>query len=392
MAGSLLRCWGMRVLVAFDKFKDALTAPAACEIAREVLSQARPDWSLETCPLADGGEGFATILTSAAGGEWHPVDVTGPRERPVRSGFGLVELERLPDAARAMLQLPGVNRLGVIEMATASGIESLHPKERDPWQTTSLGTGEAIRAAFAAGAEAVLLGVGGSATNDVGIGALDALGWQAQNAAGDPVSVLTPSGWSEIASFQPAIKTLPPIRIACDVANPLLGERGATSVFGPQKGLLPADQDALESEVVRVAKLLGQAAGRPGRETTPGAGAAGGIAYGFLVAAEAQLVPGFDLVEAWLGIESKLAVCDLVITGEGRFDQSSLEGKGPGSLLRRARTAGKDVWILAGAITLDAPPPNASVLAITPEGMALPEALRLASENLATALRRKLVE
>lgn len=378
----------MRVLIAFDKFKDALTAPAACEIVREILAAEKPAWELDLCPLADGGEGFATILTTAAGGTWQEQEVIGPRGQPARSGFGMIDVDRLPDSARTMLDLPSARRLGIIEMATASGLESLAPEERDPWQTSSIGTGQAVAAAIAAGAEAILLGVGGSATNDLGVGALSALGWQAVNTEGEPIAQLHPAGWSELAGFKTPPSGLPPVRIACDVANPLLGERGATAVFGPQKGLKPGDFDALESEIARAASLLGDATRRPNLEATPGAGAAGGIAFGFLTAAGAQLVPGFDLVEEWLGIGPKLAEADLVITGEGRFDQSSLEGKGPGSLLNRATSAGKSVWVFAGALDCPKPPESAQLHAITPPGMSLPEALRTAPENLTRAVRQ----
>lgn len=382
----------MRVLIAFDKFKDALTAPAAVEIAREVIAEVQPDWSVETCPLADGGEGFASILTAAAGGTWHEVEVRGPRGAPAASGFGLVDTTTLPASARSRLAIPGVRKLAVIEMATASGLESLAPADRDPWQTDSLGTGQAIAAAAAAGAEAVLLGVGGSATNDLGVGALTALGWTPLNAAGEPIRQLAPAGWRDLVGFAPTDRTLPPIRIACDVANPLLGPRGATAVFGPQKGLRSEDLVRLEGEITRVAGLLAHATGRPGLESTPGAGAAGGIAFGLLTATDARLVPGFDLVEDWLGIEAKLADADLVITGEGCFDQSSLEGKGPGSLLKRAETAGKAGWIFAGAVRLDPRPAHLRITAITPEGVSLSDALRTTPQNLARCLRQALLE
>lgn len=380
----------MRVLIAFDKFKDALTAPAACEIAREVLADLRPDWSTELCPLADGGEGFATILTAAVGGVWHPFTVTGPRGQPVESGFGLVEMAQLTDSAQTQLGLPGVRRLGIIEMATASGLESLAPAERDPWQSDSLGTGQAIQAALRAGAEAILLGVGGSATNDLGVGALQELGWTPVTANGAPIRQLAPIGWRDLAGFEPAAGPPPLIRIACDVANPLLGSRGATTVFGPQKGLRPDDLSALEAEVARVSTLLGQAAERPGLESTPGAGAAGGIAFGMLTALEAKLVPGFDLVESWLGVAEKLADADLVITGEGRFDDSSLEGKGPGSLLQRAHTAGKSVWVFAGAVDLSSPPPDARVHAISAKDLPLAQALAETPQSLERTLREAL--
>lgn len=378
----------MRVLIAFDKFKDALTAPAACEIARRVLAELQPDWDLEPCPLTDGGEGFARILTASRGGEWQDARVSGPRSQPVESGFGLVDLAALPDTVQQHLGLPGVRRLGIVEMASASGLESLAPAERNPWLTDSRGTGEAIMAAFHAGAEAVLLGVGGSATNDLGLGALHALGWIAVTVDDQPIRQLAPVGWGDLAGFRPPAKSLPPLRIACDVANPLLGDRGATTVFGPQKGLPPGDRDTMENEIARVAELLGQAAARPGLEATPGAGAAGGIAYGLLTAADARLVPGFDLVEGWLGIAEKIAAADLVITGEGRFDDSSLEGKGPGSLLYRARTQGKPVHVFAGAVEGGTPPPGTEMHVITPPGWTLPQALAGAPANLEASLRR----
>lgn len=382
----------MRVLVAFDKFKDALTAPAACAIAARALATAQPAWPVTTCPLADGGEGFAPILTEAAGGSWQSVTVTGPRGVPTSAGFGLAKIERLPAAARKRLNLGSVaGKLAIIEMATASGLQSLAPDERDPWHTTSHGTGELIAAARAAGADAVLLGVGGSATNDVGLGALVALGWRAETKSGETVALPYPHTWADIVRLVPPADAPPVLRIACDVSNPLLGERGATAVFGPQKGLRAEDFPALEAAVGRMAGLIAAAAARPGLETTPGAGAAGGIAYGLLTAARAQLVPGFDLVEEWLDLETKLAEAELVITGEGRFDASSLEGKGPGSLAARAAAAGKPVWIFAGAVELPADIPETwRVEAITPIGMPLPAALAAAESNLAATLARTL--
>ncbi|MFZ9683477.1 MAG: glycerate kinase, partial [Cephaloticoccus sp.] len=170
----------MRALVAFDKFKDSLTAPAACASAVEALALPHPGGSGAACPLTDGGDGFAAILTHAAGGEIHTARVTGPRGAWVEAAFGLVALKSIPPAARALLHLPPTlpadATLALIEMATASGLALLAPDERDPWQTTSRGTGELIAYAAKLGAQAVLLGVGGSATNDLGLGALGALG------------------------------------------------------------------------------------------------------------------------------------------------------------------------------------------------------------------------
>lgn len=389
--GIAVRVRRMRVLVAFDKFKDALTAPAACEIATRVIAGARPDWETGSCPLADGGEGFATILTAVAGGQWVEREVTGPIGRPCSAGFGLVKVSALPVPARDQLALGDARTVAVIEMATASGLQSLNPEERDPWQTDTRGTGELIRAAAEAGADAILLGVGGSATNDLGLGALTALGWQARRADGSAIGAPCPATWADIASLHPGDVSLPAVRIACDVANPLLGDRGATAVFGPQKGLKADDFPQLETQMTRLAGLLGNAAGRPGLEMTPGAGAAGGIAYGLLAAADARLVPGFDLVEAWLDIGPRLAAADLVITGEGRFDASSLEGKGPGSLALRAAAAGKSVWVLAGSVDLPQAPEGCEVSAISPPDLALLDALRATAANLELTLREKIV-
>ena len=380
----------MRVLIAFDKFKDALSAPAACEIARDVINQSHPEWTTDLCPLADGGEGFASILTDAAQGVWHEVTTIGPLRTPCQAGFGLVEVARLPANVQQRLDLGSASRLAVIEMASASGIQSLTAEERDPWQTDTTGTGRVIRAAIDAGAEAILLGVGGSATSDVGLGALTALGWTAQNASGDTLTAVHPAAWPAITKLTPSPEQLPPIRIACDVSNPLLGPRGAPTVFGPQKGLTPERLPELESETARIARLIGEAVNRPGLESTPGAGAAGGIAFGFLTAAQAQLVPGFDLVEEWLDLGPKVAAADLVITGEGKFDASSLEGKGPGSLTHRATTAGKSVKIFAGAVDVPPPPAGCEITVITPAGTDLPTPLAQAAPNLAAAVKRSL--
>lgn len=384
-----------RVLLAFDKFKDALTAQQAGEVVAAVLREAHPDWELDLAPLADGGEGFAGILTEAAGGRIVPCEVSGPRGGRVTAGFGLVSVAAIPAKARAQLglqrQSPFGAQIAVIEMAAASGLALLAAEQRDPWQATSLGTGELMRAAADSGATGILLGVGGSATNDLGLGALAALGLAFADATGRPVHPPVPAEWPRIVRISGRLPaTLPPVYIACDVTNPLLGPRGAAAVYGPQKGLRAADQTRLENESARMADLLGQHCGRsPALREVPGAGAAGGIAFGLMAAAGAKLLPGFDLVSAWLDLEPKLAAADIVITGEGRFDESSLEGKGPGAVAARALALGKTVHIFAGQVT--APPrPGLALHAITPAGIPLAEALRETRANLAAAARRVL--
>ncbi|MBI5770457.1 MAG: glycerate kinase [Verrucomicrobia bacterium] len=378
----------MRVLLAFDKFKDSLTAPAACEIAAFALRRAHPDWTLDLCPLADGGEGFCEILTAAAGGELRKIPVTGPRGGRVDAPIGFVRSAKIPAAARAQLGLDhATGEVAVIEMAAASGLALLPLDQRDPWQTTTLGTGELIHAAAEAQAAAILLGVGGSATHDLGLGALSALGLPLVERDGQKISPPIPARWNRGTRFAGSVPaTLPPIRIACDVTNPLLGPRGAAAVYGPQKGLRPEDLPRLDHESARLALLLCLHAGQPDAlMDTPGAGAAGGISFGLMAAARAKLLPGFDLVSAWLDVEHRAAAADLVITGEGRFDESSLSGKGPGAVAARALALGKQVHVFAGAVTASTRD-RLAVHAITPPGQPLAEALRSASANLAKAV------
>jgi glycerate 2-kinase len=378
----------MRVLIAFDKFKEALSATEAGRVVADALRQARPEWSLDLGALADGGDGFAAILTEAAGGSWHVEQVSGPRaDQRVDAGFGLVLTERIPAAARARLDVPeGV--LGVVEMAAASGLARLSPDQRDPWRTTSRGTGELLAAATRAGATGLLLGIGGSATNDLGLGALAALGWTAQTAAGDIVSELAPAGWAAIDRLIPGHRTLPPLRIACDVTNPLLGPDGATAVYGPQKGLTPPDVARLEQAVrVMAARMTASAGADASAQDQPGAGAAGGLAFGLMIGAGATLLPGFDLLSDWMDLERRIEAADLIITGEGRFDASSLQGKGPGALVSRAVAMGKSVLVLAGQVKADVIPAGVEAIAITPPQVALAQALPRTAEYLEAAVR-----
>lgn len=382
----------MRVLLAFDKFKDALTAHAASQIVADALKKIHPEWTLDVAPLADGGEGFVRILTEAAGGRFVSHRVVGPRGKPVTADIGYVSVRALPVAAWAQLVLPAElapeAEVAVIEMASASGLALLATEQRDLWRTSSVGTGELIRLASAAGAVAIVLGVGGSATHDLGLGALAELGFEFSEASGKTVRPPVPAMWTEITAIsgrKPA--GLPPLFIACDVANPLLGLRGAAAVYGPQKGLEPADHPRLEHQTERLARMLCAHCHQPGAlAQTPGAGAAGGIAFGLMAAVGARLLPGFAFVSAWLDLERKLLAADLVITGEGRFDESSLQGKGPGSLVTDALKQGKRVHVFAGQVTA-APRAELGLHAITPPSVPLAQALREAPANLAASVQ-----
>jgi len=389
----------MRVLIALDKFKGALAAPEACAVVAEVLRRERPGWELDSAPLADGGDGFCRILTAAAGGVLRTEQASGTlflTERgPERSSvaIGWLELERLPVRARARLALDaGARRLAIVEMAAVNGLAQVPPAQRDVWQSSSRGTGELIARAAASGADAVLLGVGGSATSDLGLGALSALGLRFEDAAGAALDPPLPSIWHQIARIRGEPHALPPLRIACDVQNPLLGPHGAAAVYGPQKGLTPEQLPRFELEAERLARLLCQHLGcDESALEQPGAGAAGGIGFGLAVGAGAQLVAGFELVCDWLELLARSERADLVITGEGRFDATSLAGKGPGTLAREAARAGKGCAIFAGSIALDlaaraALPAAVELIAISPPELPLAAALSATAENLARAV------
>lgn len=370
-----------RVLLAFDKFKHALSASEACHSAAAILAARHPDWELDICPLSDGGEGFSSILTDAVEGEWRECHATGARGESVEAGYGLVEGLAVPPHARELLQLPEPRdgRIAVVEMALASGIERLPPSGRDPWLAHSSGTGELLAAAAREpGVSAILLGIGGSATNDLGLGALSALGLKLHEATGERISPPCPAAWTKAETLTGSLPpSLPTIRIACDVSNPLLGPRGCTAVYGPQKGLKAEDFEAMEAAVAKMsARLCAHFGHALARRDEPGAGAAGGLGFGLRCATKAHFVPGAALFKAWTDLNARLDAADIVITGEGRFDASSLSGKGPGSLAQEAAAQGKRVEIFCGAtepgLNL---PASIEVNPITPAGMPLPTAL-----------------
>ncbi len=386
----------MRVLVAFDKFKDALTAREAGEVVARALHDRHPDWELDLCPLSDGGDGFEEILTSRTPGQRIDLPVTGPRGARIEAGYTLVAESQLPPNVRAQFQFSASGRteplLAIIEMATASGLALLHPSQRTPWQTTSRGTGQLIRSAAESGASAILLGLGGSATHDLGLGVLSALGMEFRNASGAALRPPIPAHWNQIVQIEGVIaQTIPPIYIACDVNTPLLGPKGAAATFAPQKGLHPDELSGLENASERMAALLCTHCHQP--LTLPGsvgAGAAGGIAFGLMCAARAQLLPGFALVASWINLDARLAAADLVLTGEGQFDSSSLGGKGPGAILTRALAARKPVHLFAGKVLSSTAHDLLSLHQITPSDVPHDRALSETVGFLTRAVQRAL--
>jgi glycerate 2-kinase len=274
------------------------------------------------------------------------------------------------------------------------------PGHRDVYRSSTRGTGELLLAARDLGADSILLGVGGSATSDLGLGALSALGWRFEAAAGALLAPPVPASWPELARvLRGAPLELPPLRIACDVDNPVLGPRGAAAVYGPQKGLAAQAVGAFDAAAARVASIACAGLG-VGREllSVPGAGAAGGTAFGLLAGAGARLVPGSALVGAWLGLEARVAAADWVLTGEGRFDESSWAGKGPGALVRAAQRHGRRWAVFAGSIALGegarrgAELEGGVLVAITARGEPVTRALPHTAESLARSVRAWLGE
>ncbi len=329
----------MKVVVAIDSFKGSLSTFAAGEAARTGVLRACPDARVEVCPLADGGEGTTEAIVSATGGDRVLLTVTGPHGRPVQAAYGVT-----PDG------------IAVLEMASAAGITLVSGKEKDPLTTTTYGVGEMIAHAIAHGVRRFVIGIGGSATNDGGVGMLSALGFSFLDADGQPISRgaqgLASLARIETAGALPALSECE-FRVACDVTNPLCGERGCSAVYGPQKGATPESVARMDAWLSHYAALT-RAVLPSADPDFPGAGAAGGLGFAFLAYLGGRLSSGVALVIETTGIEHRLMDADLVITGEGRLDGQSCMGKAPVGIARAAKRYGKTVLALSGCVTEDA--------------------------------------
>ena len=331
----------MKIIIAMDSFKGSLSSVAAGAAVKEAILAVDPTAEARVCPLADGGEGTVRAVVSATGGRLVTVEVTGPLGAPVAAEYGL-----LPDG-----------RTAVIEMATAAGLVLVPECERDPMNTTTYGVGELIAHAMREhGCRRFLVGIGGSATNDGGIGMLSALGFRFLDREGKPVrgfgrdlgalcAIDTSGAMPELADCE--------FRIACDVKNPLCGEEGCSRVYGPQKGADAETVRNMDAWLSHYAELT-RAALPHADKNAAGAGAAGGLGFAFLSYLGGRLVSGIDLVIAETHLEEKIAAADLVITGEGRLDGQSCMGKAPVGVAACAKKHQKPVIAFAGAVTPDA--------------------------------------
>lgn len=371
----------MHILIAPDSFKGSLPASRFCRIAEEVFSRHIPHCQLTSLPMADGGEGTMRALTDGTGGSRHSCMVSGPLGTPVEAHYGL----------------SGDKKTGIIEMAEASGLPLIPQDQRDPAQTSSRGTGELIAKVLDHGVSEIILGLGGSATNDGGAGALQALGLRLLNQNGEE---LAPGGanlnhLAEIdASSIDSRLTGCTLRIASDVTNPLLGPSGATMTYGPQKGAQQQETlSLLETGLKRFADITATVTGRDQRDI-PGSGAAGGMGFGFLSFCTSSIESGFSLVADIYQLEERLANSDIgfILTGEGEVNFQSVQGKLVGELATRAQKHSIPVLVVAGGVTGDCSQLyEAGVISIS-SIVSGPMTLSTAMADVEELLRRKLID
>jgi glycerate 2-kinase len=330
----------VKIAIAPNAFKGSLTAAEAAVCIERGLRKALRGLSIIKLPMADGGDGTMLAIVAATGGKTVSCRVTDPLGRKIKSTFGLT----------------GDGRVAVIEMALASGLALLKPQERNPMLTTSRGTGELIRAALDRRVQEIVVGIGGSATNDGGMGMARALGVRFLDARNrelpDRGGALVRLARIDVSGLDARLKHTT-IFVACDVDNPLCGPRGAARVYSPQKGATPAMAKQLDGGLKRLATVLQADLGVKVADR-PGAGAAGGLGAGLVAVLNARMRPGVDVVAHAIGLERKLASCDLVITGEGRLDGQTIFGKAPAGVARIAQKLGLPVIAICGSLGPDA--------------------------------------
>lgn len=325
----------MKVVVAIDSLKGSMTSMEAGRAIREGILNVLPDTEVIVKPLADGGEGTTEALVEGLGGELVETEVHGPLETPVKAVYGVIK----------------ETGTAIMEMAAAAGI-ILVGKDKRPLDATTYGVGEMIRDAVRRGCREFIIGIGGSATNDGGIGMLTALGYEFLDARGAAVGIGA-GALGEVASIRTG-RVLPELkecrfRIACDVTNPLCGVNGATYIYGPQKGVTEDLRDSLDAAMASYAQVISDCLGTDHRESE-GAGAAGGLGFAFLSCLNADLQPGIGLVLDAVDMEKTMEGADLVFTGEGRLDGQTAMGKAPVGIAKLAKKHGAKVVALAGAV------------------------------------------
>lgn len=374
----------MKIVIAPDSYKESLSA---LEVARAIEAGFReiyPDAEYIKLPVADGGEGTVEAMVAATQGRVVQVEVTGPLGEAVPGFFGV----------------SGDERCAFIEMAAASGLELLPPAARNPLKTTSWGTGELIRHALDLGVSRIIIGIGGSATNDGGAGMVQALGAQLLTADGQPIAPggagLSTLAKIDISGLDPRLAQCR-IDVACDVTNPLIGDEGASAIFGPQKGATPEMVTQLDRALAHYAEQIAQELDLDVL-TLEGGGAAGGMGAALYAFCGAHLRPGIDIVTDALHLDALVADADLVITGEGRIDSQTIHGKVPVGVARVAKRYQIPVIGIAGSLTADVGVVHQhgldAVFSVLHRICSLDEALaeagtnvRMAARNIAAAIK-----
>jgi len=326
----------MRILIAPDKFKGSLGAAEVGAAIAKGLQSIRPTAELEIVALADGGEGTADAIRSSTGGEWIVIAADDALGRARQSRYAWLT----------------ASRLAVMEMSATAGLSQLAPNERDPVRTTTFGVGQMLLDATERGAAEIIIGLGGSATNDGGFGMARALGFRFLDDNGHELSGPVSDLLKLSRITPPGRPSLPSITAACDVSNPLLGPNGATSTFGPQKGATPEKLEILERSLSRLAHVSAETFACDHRDDS-GAGAAGGLGFGLLTFCNAKIRSGFEVVAEAIDLRARISRADIVITGEGKLDRQTLAGKGPAGVAQMARELGKSVYAIVGIATDD---------------------------------------
>jgi glycerate kinase len=363
----------MRILIAIDKFKGSIPATVAAQAIAAALKQTLPEADCDLCPIADGGEGTAEAVIAAMDGAWCDAVTIDAQNRPVTARYGLV---RAADRLEA-----------IMEMSAASGLAMVSDLPLDPATATTRGTGLMMLDAMKRGATRIVIGIGGSATNDAGIGMAAALGFRFLDDSGAPLEPII-AHMDRLAKIEPPATAFPEILVACDVNNPLLGPHGCTRIYGAQKGVM--DFEFFEQRLQHLADIAQRDLGLD-LSDVPGAGAAGGLGFGLMTFCGAQLTSGFDLIADLVHLRERIAAADLVITGEGRLDAQTLHGKGPMGVADMARELGKPVAAFAGAIEAEEQLRTRFDLlcAIKPPEMPLAEAMQRGAELLEAAVIAK---
>ncbi|WP_318412838.1 glycerate kinase [Photobacterium leiognathi] len=367
----------MKILIAPDSYKESLTAMEVATAIENGFRQVIPNAEYIKLPMADGGEGTVQSLVDASNGTIIEHSVTGSLGEQVNGFFGLM----------------GDDKTAIIEMAAASGLHLVSPELRNPMLTTSFGTGELILAALDKGVEHIIVGIGGSATNDGGIGMAQALGVRFLDENNKQISygggALDRLHRIDISNIDPRLVSVK-LEVACDVDNPLCGEKGASQVFGPQKGATPEMVTQLDNNLAHYAEIIKRDLGKDVKDMA-GAGAAGGMGAALLGLFNAQLRPGIEIVMDAVNLADALQDADLVITGEGRIDSQTIHGKTPIGVARTAKRFNKPVIGIAGCLSYDCNVVHEhgidAVFSVVPRSVSLAEALAEAAINVELTAR-----